>query len=72
MGDDVVQTDELRSTVSPFHPKEEFRRGGMIVHRDVERALVRNPDLLSEAVATGRKTATRALSYIGHAVCKSL
>ena len=53
-GDDVVETDDLRSAVSPFHPKEEFGWGWIVVDGKIQRASA-NADLLGDVVATRRE-----------------
>ncbi|MDR4468336.1 MAG: hypothetical protein MRJ68_08560 [Nitrospira sp.] len=51
-GNHVVEADDLWSTVSSFHTKEEFRRGRSMVHGDIEGTLVRDADLPGDVVAT--------------------
>lgn len=63
-GDDVVEGDSLRGTVRAFDSKEDLGWGRIVVYGDMERSLIRNPDLSGNVVATGReRTTRRRLSY---------
>ena len=53
--DDIVQADQFRGTVRAFQSKKDFRRSGVIVDADVERALASDPDLLRDMISPGRE-----------------
>lgn len=72
-GDDVVKADQFRGAVRTFEPEEDFGWVFVLMDAEVERPLSGNANFLcAVSTASGKRTARRRLSYIGHAVCNSL
>jgi hypothetical protein len=54
-GNDIVEADQFRGAVRPFHAQKDFCRLCVIMHAEVKRALAGDFDFLGDVVTTVTK-----------------
>lgn len=68
-GDHVVETDQFRGTVRTFHAQKDLGWMFVVMHADVERALIGNSDFLCDVMTMSGKG--KAIAHEGCSVSEA-